>query len=72
MNNTDKQFMFEFNFHEYGSIDAKDYEKEKKLLLIELAKLQQWVIKNKKRLPWSLREEIRLEKQEVSLQSQNT
>ena len=50
MNNTDKQFMFEFNFHEYGSIDAKDYEKEKKLLLIELAKLQQWVIKNKKKI----------------------
>ena len=50
MNNTDKQFMFEFNFHEYGSIDAKDYEKEKKLLLIELAKLQQWVIKNKRKI----------------------
>ena len=24
--------MFEFNFHDYGSIDAKDYDKEKKLL----------------------------------------
>ena len=72
MNNTDKQFMFEFNFHEYGSIDAKDYEKEKNLLLIELAKLQKWVIKNKRKIAVVFEGRDTAGKQEASPQSQNT
>ncbi len=42
--------MIEFNFHDYGKIDEKSYEKEKKLLLIELAKLQKWIISNNKKI----------------------
>jgi len=42
--------MIEFDFLDYGKIDDKSYEKEKKLLLIELSKLQKWIIANKKKI----------------------
>ena len=42
--------MIEFDIPNYKRIDSKLYEKEKRKLLIELVKLQDWVIQEKKKI----------------------
>ena len=42
--------MIEFDIPNYRRIDSKLYEKEKRKLLIELVKLQDWVIQEKKKI----------------------
>ena len=42
--------MIEFDIPNYRRIDSKLYEKEKRKLLIELVKLQNWIIKEKKKI----------------------
>ena len=42
--------MIEFDIPNYRRIDSKLYEKEKRKLLIELVKLQDWVIENGKKI----------------------
>ena len=42
--------MIEFDIPNYRRIDSKLYEKEKRKLLIELVKLQNWIIQEKKKI----------------------
>ena len=42
--------MIEFDIPNYRRIDSKLYEKEKRKLLIELVKLQDWIIQEKKKI----------------------
>ena len=42
--------MIEFDIPNYRRIDSKLYEKEKRKLLIELVKLQNWIIEEKKKI----------------------
>jgi polyphosphate kinase 2 len=42
--------MIEFNFSDYGQINTAIYQKEQKKLLIELAKLQKWIISENKKV----------------------
>jgi polyphosphate kinase 2 len=42
--------MIEFDIPNYRRIDSKIYEKEKRKLLIELVKLQDWIIKKEKKI----------------------
>ena len=42
--------MIQFDLSEYSILGDEDYKKERRKLLIELVKLQEWVIKKKKRV----------------------
>ena len=42
--------MIQFDLSEYSRLSEDDYKKERRKLLIELVKLQEWVIKKKKRI----------------------
>ena len=42
--------MIEFDIPDYKRINEELYEKEKRKLLIELVKLQNWIIKSKRRI----------------------
>ena len=42
--------MIIYNRTEYKTLSPKQYKKEKKRLQVELLKLQEWVIKNNKRI----------------------
>ena len=42
--------MIEFDIPNYRRIDSKLYDKEKRKLLIELVKLQNWIIQEKKKI----------------------
>ena len=42
--------MIIYNRNEYKALTPKKYKKEKKRLQVELLKLQEWVVKEKKRI----------------------
>ena len=42
--------MIEFDIPDYKRINEELYEKEKRKLLIELVKLQNWIIKSKRKI----------------------